>query len=96
MAESKDSTLMYKGRPLVRCGDTVFYGNPDEPYMIKLTVNSKKALKDISLSESVGVFLLEADPSKANGYYVTKKSEKNGIFNALDLGEVWLTRALKK
>ena len=53
MAENKNGTLMYKGKPLVRCADTIFYGNPEDPFIVKLTINSKKKLKDISLSEKV-------------------------------------------
>ncbi len=96
MAENKNGTLMYKGKPLVRCADTIFYGNPEDPFIVKLTINSKKKLKDISLSEKVGIYLLQSDATKAKGYTNAKKSEKQGIYNALDLGQIWLTRALKK
>ena len=59
----KGEFLEYKGRPLVRCGNTIYYGSMADPFVVCLKV---------------------------------KKSEKTGLFNALDLGAVWLERALKK
>ena len=32
MAEKKKEKLLtYKGKPLVRCGRTLYYGNPEDP-----------------------------------------------------------------
>ena len=40
MADSKKSEefFTYKGRPLVRCGDEMYYGNMEEPYVIRLQI----------------------------------------------------------
>ena len=32
----------YKGRPLVRCGDEIYYGNMEEPYVIRMQIKTKK------------------------------------------------------
>lgn len=97
MAETKNTFLTYKGKPLVRCGKTVYYGNMSDPCVVCLTIQSDKELKDISLSERVLIQLINTDPDVINPKEkIIKKSEKNGLFNALDLGAVWLERALKK
>jgi len=97
LAETKDTFLTYKGKPLVRSGKTIYYGNMSDPYVACFTIQSEKELKDITLSEKVLIQIISTDPDIINPKEkVIKKSEKTGLFNALDLGAVWLERALKK
>lgn len=97
MAEVKDTFLTYKGKPLVRCGKTVYYGNMSDPCVVCLNIQSEKELKDITLSEKVLIQLINTDPDVINPKEkIIKKSEKVGLFTALDLGAVWLERELKK
>lgn len=35
--------LMYRGRPLVRCGDELYYGNMTEKYVIYMQILEKAA-----------------------------------------------------
>lgn len=93
---SKEEFLEYKGKPLVRCGNTVYYGNMSDPYVVCLNIQSDKKLKDIALSEKVIIQLLSTDEDVSPKDKIIKKSEKQGLFNALDLGAVWLKRSLKK
>lgn len=96
MAESKKEKLLaYKGKPLVRCGKTIYYGNMSDPYVICLNVLDDTDIKDLKLSGKVVIQLLNTDPDVSPKEKIIKKSEKNGLFNALDLGAVWLERALK-
>ncbi len=94
--EKADEFLTYKGRPLVRCGKTIYYGEMSDPYVVCLTVKSDKKLKDISVSEQVLIQLISTDENASPRERVLKKSEKTGLFTALDLGAVWLERELKK
>lgn len=87
--------LEYKGKPLVRCGKTVYYGNMTDPYVVCLNIQSDKEYKDIRLTEKVIIQLLNTDENVSPKDKIVKKSEKQGLFNALDLGAVWLERALK-
>lgn len=92
----KDKFLEYKGKPLVRCGKTIYYGNMTDPYVICLNIQSEKKLNDITVSDKVIIQLLDTDENVSPKDKIVKKSEKQGLFNALDLGAVWLERALKK
>ncbi len=97
MADKKQENLLeYKGKPLVRCGKTIYYGSMEEPYVICLNVQSNTEIKDLQVSEKVVIQLLSTDPDVSPKEKIIKKSEKEGLFNALDLGAVWLERALKK
>lgn len=97
MAENKNEKFLeYKGKPLVRCGNTIYYGNAKDPYIICLNILDSKKIEDLKVSGKVIIQLLNTDPDVSPKEKIVKKSEKEGIFNALDLGAVWLQRALKQ
>lgn len=90
MADGK--FLEYKGRPLVRCGDTVYYGNMSDEFAIRFKILDADKAGDIKLSHQISIELINtAERDKA-----VKSSVKNGFYDAMDLGYVWLERALKK
>ena len=86
--------LSYKGRPLVRCGDTLYYGNMEEKAVVQLTVKDKEKDGDITKAKKVQVVLLDTDTSLDPIKRIIKKSEKEGLYNAMDIGAIWLERAL--
>ena len=96
MAEFKDTFLTYKGMPLLRCGKPIYFGDMADPFVACLQVQSDKDFKDIKLSDKVLIQIINTDPEVGPKEKIVKKSEKEGIFNALDLGAVWLQRELKK
>lgn len=92
----KEAFPTYKGKPLVRCGDVLFYGNMDERYVIRLQIKTKKMVNDLEVADKVAVQLMCTDPDISPRKQVVKSSEKNGLYLALDIGEIWLNRALKE
>lgn len=90
----KEKFPTYKGKPLVRCGDSLFYGNMDERYVIRLQIKSKKTVNNLEIADKVTVQLMCTDPDISPRKQVVKVSEKNGLYLAMDIGEIWLNRAL--
>ena len=86
--------LNYKGRPLVRCGDTLYYGNMEDKFVIQLTIIDKEPDGDITSAKKILVQLLDTDTSVDPVKRIIKKSEKEGLYNAMDIGAIWLERAL--
>jgi phenylalanyl-tRNA synthetase alpha chain len=79
------------------CGSTIYYGNMGDPYVICLRILSDENVKGLKVSGKVAIQLINTDPTITSPKEkIIKKSEKDGLFNALDLGAVWLERALKK
>jgi hypothetical protein len=93
MAEKEFST--YKGKPLVRCGDELYYGSMDEKFVIRMQIKSKKEVNGAEIADKVVIQLLATDPDLSPRKQLVKSSEKNGLYVALDIAEVWLDRALK-
>lgn len=98
MAESKKKApfLMYKGRPLVRNGSTLYYGSMADPFVIMMQITSTKKVKELEVANKVTVQLMNTDPDVRPRERIVKKSEKNGLYDAMDVGAVWLDRALQK
>ena len=65
-----------------------------DPYIVMLQVLESKDLKDLKLATKVSVQLQLTDPNAKARDRVVKKSEKDGFYTALDVGCVWLERAL--
>ena len=86
--------LTYKGKPLVRKGKELYYGDMSEPYVVMLNILESKKQGDIETATKVSVQLLATDPTVSPAERVVKKSEKDGLYTALDFGCVWLERAL--
>ena len=93
---AKEKFLEYKGKPLVRSGNTIYYGDMNDPYVVCLTIKNADDLKDITLAKDVTIQLLSTDDTVSPKDRIIKKSEKDGLFTALDLGATWLERQLKK
>lgn len=91
-----DNFLTYKGKPLVRKGNEIYYGDMAEKYVIKFEIVSEKQENGETVPDKVSVQLLLSDTQLKDADRLKKKSEKNGLYEALDLGVIWLERALKE
>ena len=80
--------LTYKGRPLVRKGNTVYYGNMSECHIVRLTILSSEN----DIADAIKIELMLSDTGLNEKDRVKKTSEKHGFYEALDLASVWLDR----
>ena len=87
--------LTYKEKPLVRKGNEIYYGDMSEAYVIKLTILSSKKEGETEVPDKVYVQLLKSDIQLADKDRIVKDTTKTTMFEALDVGFVWLERALK-
>ncbi len=92
MAKKEFST--YKGKPLVRCGDEIYYGSMEDKYVIRLLIKSKKDENGTEVADKVAIQLLCTDPDLSPRKQLIKTSEKNGLYLAMDIADIWLERAL--
>ena len=93
MAEEKD-VLMYKGFPLMRKDNLIYYGSMANSHIVMLQILETKPVKDTQIASRVSVELQLTDPNVRPRDRIVKKSEKDGFYTALDVGCVWLKRAL--
>ena len=93
MAEEK-AVLMYKGRPLMRKDNLIYYGSMADSHIVMLQILETKQVNGQNVASRVSVQLQLTDPAARSRDRIVKKSEKDGLYTALDFGSVWLERAL--
>ncbi|NLA73327.1 MAG: hypothetical protein GX848_05795 [Clostridiales bacterium] len=95
MAEKETKEfLTYKGKPLVRNGNTLYYGHMSDDFVIMMTIGSTKKEGELDIADKVTISLINTDPNVRPKDKIVKKSEKNGLWAAMDIGSIWLERAL--
>jgi len=91
---ANEQILTYKGRPLMRHENIIYYGSMSDKYIIMLQILESKKIKDMDVATRVSVQLQYTDPNVKSKDRVVKKSEKDGLYNAMDIAAIWLERAL--
>ena len=91
----KAEGLVYKGHPLRRIDNLIYYGSMNDKYIIMMQVLASKPVQDISVATKVSVQLQLTDPDLKSRDRILKKSEKDSLYAAMDIGSIWLQRALK-
>lgn len=86
--------LVYKGHPLRRKENLIYYGSMADKYIIMIQVMSTRKVKDLDVANKVQVQLQLTDPDLKSRDRVVKKSEKDSLYAAMDVAAVWLERAL--
>ena len=95
MAEkTADFPLVYKGHPLRRKDNLIYYGSMADKYIIALQVLASQKIGDMDVASKVSVQLQLTDPDLKSRDRVVKKSEKSSLYDAMDVGAIWLERAL--
>ena len=104
MASAK-KPLMYKGRPLRRKDNILYYGSMSDKYIIMMQILGSRPVQplpgvenreELSVATKVSVQLQLTDPSVKSRDRVVNKSEKSSLYAAMDLASVWLERALAR
>lgn len=75
--DKKQKMVLYKGRPLVRSGNTIYYGDMADEYVAMLQVLDSADFEDIKLPRKVSVQVLSTDAELRPKDRVKKKTEKN-------------------
>ena len=86
--------LEYKGHPLQRKGSIIYYGSFADKYVIMMQIMDTKKVNDLDVASKVSVQLQLTDATIKSRDRIVKKTEKDGLYAAIDVATVWLDRAL--
>ena len=89
MAENK--LMFYRGFPLIRSGNTIFYGSGGDDFAAKLTIKDTKKVADLDVPDKIMVQLVAKNPADVAK---SKKGDFVGFYEALDAAFIWLNEAL--
>lgn len=90
----EENTLMYKGHPFMRKDNLIYYGSMADKYIIMMQVLESTKQGSLDVATKVSIQLQYTDPAIKSRERVIKKSEKDGLYTAMDVACVWLERAL--
>ena len=92
--QARKSGLMYKGHPLRRVDNLIYYGTMAEKYIIMMQVLETKKVQDLDVATKVSIQLQLTEPNLKSRDRIVKKSEKDSLYAAMDISAIWLDRAL--
>ena len=90
----KGNGLVYKNHPLRRVDNLIYYGSMADKYIVLLQILDTKKEQDMDVATRVSVQLQMTAPALKSRDRVVKKSEKDSLYAAMDVGCIWLERAL--
>ena len=91
MANYVENYKLFRDRPLVKNGSIMCYGDPAQGVVAVFTILTTKEFKGKDIPDLIFIQVIDTKTNE-----VLKQAERNGLYNALDLGSVWLERELKK
>lgn len=86
----------YKGKPMVRCGSTIYYGNMKDAYVAKLDIKTTKTIGDLDVADKILIQLIATDPTIPPSEMIDKTAERQGLYDSLDIADIWLTKKLSE
>ena len=88
--------LRYKGRPLVRSGDTLYYGSMGDKCVAHLQIKSNKQDHGLNMADKVVIQLIFTDETLPLKDRMLNKAERDGLYEALSIASIWMDRHNKK
>ncbi len=93
--------LKFQGRPLLRENNIICYGDTNDAYILFMVILSEKTVeiaggsKKVTVPDKILAQILSTDFSKPPHERIAKQFEKDGLYEALDLGIIWLDKLNK-
>ncbi len=92
--------LTYMGKPLVREGNIILYGDMSDAYCLQLMILTEKEItvgtSTVKVPDAIIGQILSTDASKPFAQRLEKQFDKSGLYDALDIGMAWLNKLNKK
>ena len=90
----KNDLLEYKGHPLMRKDNIIYYGSMSDSHIIMMQILDSADMKDLPVAKRVSVQLQQTGTNVRSKDRIVKKTEKNSMWAAMDIASIWLGRAL--
>lgn len=89
---SSGDFLRYKGYPIVRKGNDIYYGNPTDEYVVWIQITDTEKLGEMKVASKCKVYRMLTDDSVDALKKITKQVEKDSLYDALEIASIWLSR----
>lgn len=82
--------MMYKGYPLVRKDNELYYGNMSESYVVYLRIEKTQKEHGIMTAQKIEFYQMSTNLEQPK---ITQRAERNTLYEALDVASAWLKRS---
>ena len=89
---SEQEFFTYRGLPLVRKDNIIYYGNMSDKFVTMLTILSTHKVKDVDVADKTRVQLMATDPTVPANEIIAKTGERGSLYDALDVAHIWLSK----
>ncbi len=84
----------YKGYPLVRSGNQIYYGYMSDPYVVWIQILETRETDGEEMTSKVRVVQMDTNEPNPIKAFVKNAERECGLYEALDTAKVWLDKAL--
>jgi len=91
--KNENEVFTYKDKPLLRSGNQIYYGNVEDKYIVRFTIDDGKEINDLHVASRVTIDLMTNEGEERSK--IIKQAERDGLYKALDIGCFWLQDALE-
>lgn len=90
MTETKTAFFTYKGVPLVRKGNMIYFGNMYDDFVVMIEILSTEKQGELDVANKVRLRKMATDITLPPNEQIVKKAEKSSLYEALDMACAWL------
>ncbi len=94
-AVTEREALLYRGKPLIREGNVLYFGDFNENFIARFTILETENVNDLDMAKKITIELLEKNGEDITTAKLTKKAERTSMWAALDIGVYWLEDILE-
>lgn len=87
--------MEYRGKPLVKKDNIIYYGYMNQEVVAMLTIKSYKEVEDVKIPDSIQIQLISTDITIPPQDMVKKHTQKDNLYDALDIAGIWIDRYSK-
>lgn len=92
-AAKKTKEFTYKGKPVYRAGNVIYYGDLSERLILVLEIEETEKIGDYDISKKVK-FHIRDNSGKVGEGVNYRSGERDNLYEAFDIGSWWLQDAL--
>lgn len=93
MAVKKVKEFTYKGKPVYRKGNMIFYGDLSKDLILVLEIDESEKLGDYNIAKKVKFHIQDNTGEIGKGVNY-RSGERDNLYEAFDIGTWWLQDAL--
>ncbi len=93
-AAKKTKDLTFKGKPVYRKGNKIYYGNLEDKLILEIEILETKKVGDIDVSTKVKFSIQDNTVEEVGTGINYRTGERDDLYKAFDIGSWWLQDAL--